>query len=125
MTFIDVEYVLSIVADISSKVLTVISVFLMAVSLFALFAIISFFARLAPLEREKSRLYNLFGSARSDTDRSLCVTRYTIFATGYILSVIIGIVASYTIIGMGDFLSWSWKDTLFIVSIVFCVYGVL
>ena len=46
VTFVDVENILSIVRDISGKILSVIGLFLAVVSLFALFAIVSFFSRM-------------------------------------------------------------------------------
>jgi predicted lysophospholipase L1 biosynthesis ABC-type transport system permease subunit len=60
VTFIDVENILKIVREVSGKILSVISLFFLAVSIFGILAVYSLFAELHPVEDMKKRLYPLF-----------------------------------------------------------------
>jgi sterol desaturase/sphingolipid hydroxylase (fatty acid hydroxylase superfamily) len=67
----------------------VIGLFLAVVSVFALFAIVSFFARMRSVEAMKTRLYELFGLLPERIMRSLRTSRVTLFVVSWILSIII------------------------------------
>lgn len=118
VTFIDIESILAIVRDISSKVLSVIALFGLVVLLFAIWAIIAFFARVWPIEDMKSRLYSLFWASPSDIRTSLRATRGMIFLVSYILSILIWGILSYVILSFGGFFSFSLPDFLMIALII-------
>lgn len=125
VTFIDIESVLKIVRDISTKVLSIIWLFGAVVFLFAVGAIIAFFTRMWTVEAMKSRLYTLFGASRQDIRTSLSLTRSTIFIVSYVLSVIIGGVLSYGILSVGWFFQFSLRDYLMIAWVTGWVYILL
>lgn len=108
MTFVDVESILSIVRDISGKILSVIGLFLAVVSLFALFAIVSFFSRMRPIESMRTRLYGLFGLLPERIMRSLRTSRVTLFVVSWILSIILALTISLWVIRASTILSFSW-----------------
>lgn len=101
VTFIDIESILKIVRDISTKVLSVIGLFFALIFLFAIGAIIAFFVRLRPLEDMKKKLYSLFGASSKDIKVSTTGTRLTIFVVSYVLSIIFGGILSYIVLTMG------------------------
>lgn len=125
MTFVDVENILSIVRDISGKILSVIGLFLAVVSVFAIFAIVSFFARMRGVESMKTRLYELFGLIPQSVMRSLRTSRAMLFVVSWILSVIIGVVISSLIIRASSILSLSWSTVALVTVGSIVVYGVL
>jgi predicted lysophospholipase L1 biosynthesis ABC-type transport system permease subunit len=125
VTFIDIESVLKIVRDISTKVLSVIWLFGGVVFLFAVGAIIAFFTRMRPIEDMKSRLYSLFGACTQGIRTSLTMTRVSIFIVSYILSIIIWGVLSYFVLSMGSFFSFSLSDFLLLSGLTAIVYGVM
>ena len=125
MTFIDIESILRIVRDISTKVLSVIGLFGAVVFLFAVGAIIAFFTRMHTVEDMKTRLYGLFGALPTHIRTSLTGTRATIFIVSYILSVIIGGVLSYLVLSVGGFFSFSLMSYLMIVGVTGVVYSIL
>lgn len=91
VTFLDIENILQIARDISFRILSVISLFLIAVSIFGILAIFSLFSRLTAIESTKQRLYSLFGSSPQSTRVSFLTTRYVILGISYILSLSIGL----------------------------------
>ncbi len=125
VTFIDIESILKIVRDISSKVLSVIGLFFIVVFLFAIGAIVAFFMRIRPIEDMKSRLYNLFGANTKDIHTSLAWTRITLFIVSYILSIIIGWILSYYTISIGWFFQFSIPDYLLISAMTGVTYLIL
>jgi len=125
VTFVDVENILSIVRDISGKILSVIGLFLAVVSVFALFAVVSFFARMRSVEAMKTRLYELFGLLPQSIMRSLRTSRVTLFVVSWILSVIIGVIVSSFIIRASTILSLSWSTVALVTAGSVVVYGVL
>jgi hypothetical protein len=125
VTFIDIESVLSIVRDISSKVLSIIWLFFAIVFFFAIGAIFAFFARLRPIEQSKKRLYELFWAKVDDVLFSIRWSRFTLFGVSFTLSVIIAGILSYTILSQGGFFSFSILDFLFLSVITLGVYLVM
>ena len=125
MTFVDVENILSIVRDISGKILSVIGLFLAVVSVFALFAVVSFLARMRSVEAMKTRLYELFGLLPQSIMRSLRTSRVTLFIVSWILSVTIGVIVSSLIIRASSILSLSWSTVALVTAGSVVVYGVL
>jgi putative ABC transport system permease protein len=125
VTFVDVENILSIVRDISGKILSVIGLFLAVVSVFALFAVVSFFARMRSVEAMKTRLYELFWLLPESIMRSLRTSRVTLFLVSWILSVIIGVIVSSLIIRASSILSLSWSTVALVTAGSVVVYGVL
>ncbi len=89
VTFVDIENILSIVRDIAGKILSVITLFLSIVSLFALWAIIALFGSMEGVESLKTRLYPLFGMIPWEIRKTLSFTRVSIFFLSYFLSLII------------------------------------
>jgi predicted lysophospholipase L1 biosynthesis ABC-type transport system permease subunit len=110
VTFIDVENILSIVRDISYRILSVISLFFIAVSLFAILAILSLFARLRLVESTKRRLYGLFGATDAMTRGSFQMTRSTILALSYICSIVIGTLLWLYVVRSNTFLSFQFSS---------------
>lgn len=125
VTFVDIENILVIVRDISAKVFSVISLFLFTISLFSLFAIIALFGQLDTVESIKSRLYPLFGMTPSSLRSSLRLSRASIFAISWILSMIIGIWLSLYIFSLGSFLTFSWMHVWLVSLVTAGVYLVL
>lgn len=125
MTFIDIENILSIVRDISGKVLSVIGLFALFVSLFALGAVIAFFSRMRPIESMKRRLYGLFGASRQDKEVSIRTTRVSIFLVSYFLSVLLGGVLSYFSLSFSDFFEFSFSQYLILSGATLGIYGAL
>jgi sterol desaturase/sphingolipid hydroxylase (fatty acid hydroxylase superfamily) len=125
VTFVDVESILSIVRDISGKILSVIGLFLAVVSVFALFAIVSFFARMRSVEAMKTRLYELFGLLPERIMRSLRTSRVTLFVVSWILSIILGLAVSLWVIRASTILSFSWTTVAVVTLGSMVVYGVL
>lgn len=91
VTFIDIENILLVVRDISSKILSVIGLFLACISVFAVFAIVSFFSRMERVEAMKFRLYELFGLIPEKTQVSLRLSRMIIFMVSWIFSLVLGV----------------------------------
>jgi len=116
VTFIDIESILVIVRDISSKVLSVIGLFGIVVFLFAVGAIIAFFTRMQGVESMKDRLYTLFGASKRDIRTSIFGTRVMIFFVSFILSVVIAAVVSYFVVSNGGFFQFSIIDYSMIVG---------
>lgn len=125
VTFIDIESILVIVRDISAKVLSVIWLFFGIVLIFALGAIVAFFARVRPLETMKFRLYTLFWASPQDIRTTLQGSRGMIFAISYILSVFIWAILSYSVLSVGGFFSFSLSDFLMIAGVVGVGYVVM
>lgn len=125
VTFIDIESILTIVRDISAKVLSVIGLFFLVVAFFALWAIIAFFARMRPIEDMKTRLYTLFGAFSRGITLSISGTRITLFVVAYILSIVFWGILSYTILSMGGFFTFSLLDYLKVVWLTGVVYLVM
>ena len=122
VTFIDIESILKIVRDISTKVLSVISLFFIVVLFFAIGAIIAFFNRMRGVEEMKLRLYTLFGASRRDIRISLWGTRAMIFIVSYLLSLIIGFILSYTLVSVGGFFQFSLRDSTILAGVIGGVY---
>jgi putative ABC transport system permease protein len=108
VTFIDVENILSIVRDISGKILAVIWLFMTVVWVFALFAVLSFFSRMRNIEVMKQRLYKLFWLLPRNIMTSLRISRIVIFALSWILSISLGITVAYFTIWSSSILTLSW-----------------
>lgn len=125
VTFIDIESILAIVRDISAKVLSVIWLFFAGVLVFALGAIVAFFARVRPLESMKFRLYTLFWASPQDIRTTLQGSRGMIFSISYILSIFIWGILSYFILTRGGFFSFSLPDFLMIAGVTGIAYIVL
>ena len=119
VTFVDIENILAVVRDISSKILSVIGLFLVFISVFALFAIVSFFSRMRGVESMKLRLYELFGLVPEKTITSLRSSRMTIFVVSWIFSVIVGVVTLWFIVRASTILTMPW------VSVGWVFLGVL
>lgn len=125
VTFIDIESILTIVRDISAKVLSVIGLFFAVVFAFAVGAIIAFFSRMQPIEDAKSRLYSLFGASPRDISNSLTTTRLMIFLVSYILSIIIGGILSYFVLSIGGFFQFSFVSFALISGVTGVIYAAL
>ncbi len=125
VTFIDVENILSIIRDISWKILSVIWLFFAVISVFALFAVISFFSRMREVESMKARLYTLFGASARDIRTSITGTRVTLFVVSYILSLIIWGILSYFVLSRGSFFHFSFSDFFMVAGLMGVVYGIL
>lgn len=125
VTFIDVESILRIARELSGKILSVIGLFLGSISLFALIAIVTLFARLIPLEVMRSRLYTLFGSLPRLTRESFSTTRVIILWVSYLIGVLIWGGVFLAIVLQSSFLSITFGDFLTVIGLIFFVYFVL
>ena len=125
VTFIDVESILAIVREIGGKILSVISLFLLAVSLFAFFSIVALFGRIVSIEEMKQRLYPLFGMSRSSVGTSLFLSRASIFILSFLLSLTIGIVAYSFMTRSSAFLTMTLGEVASVVGIVSIAYLVM
>lgn len=125
VTFIDIESVLKIVRDISSKVLSLIWLFFVIIFLFAVGAIFAFFQRLWPLESQKIRLYSLFWATNKDISISIQTSRRAIFLVSYILSILLGGILSYFVVTRRSFFAFSFSDFLLLALATAFVYMVL
>jgi putative ABC transport system permease protein len=122
VTFVDIESILKIVRDISTKVLSVIWLFFVVVLLFAIGAIIAFFTRMRPIENMKRRLYSLFGAGPRSIDTSLFWSRAWIFIVSYLLSVAVGFLLSYLVVSQSAFFVFSPRDFFSLSGLVGGVY---
>ncbi len=125
VTFVDIENILAVVRDISSKILAVIGLFLVFISVFALFAIVSFFSRMRGVESMKLRLYELFGLVPEKTITSLRSSRMVIFMVSWIFSVVVGVVALWFIVRASTILTMPWVSVGWVILGVLLVYIVL
>lgn len=125
VTFVDIENILAVVRDISNKILAVIGLFLVFISVFALFAIVSFFSRMKGVESMKLRLYELFGLVPEKTITSLRSSRMVIFIVSWIFSVIVGVVALWFIVRASTILTMPWVSVGWVILGVLLVYIVL
>jgi predicted lysophospholipase L1 biosynthesis ABC-type transport system permease subunit len=125
VTFVDIDNLLVIVRDISTKVLSVISLFLVFISVFALFAIVSLLGEMRSIERLKSRLYPLFGMTTTRLMTSLWLTRASIFVLSYILSLILGLIGYRYIMSTSSFIDLSLPWLAITIVSVTVAYGVL
>jgi putative ABC transport system permease protein len=107
VTFIDVENILKIVREISSKILSVIALFFVAISVFGIFSVYSLFAELRPVEDMKRRLYPLFWASWKNTKKSMHTARIGILGSSFVLSQIIGIGIYTIVIRSSSFLTLS------------------
>lgn len=110
VTFIDIENILTIVRDISSKVLSVISLFLAWITLFAIFAIIALFGEMRGIEDIKRQLYPVFGMVPSELGRSLFFSRALIYTVSYVFALFGGGVISYMMLSSWAFLEFSFSQ---------------
>ncbi len=122
VTFIDIENILVIVRDISTKILLVISLFLFIVSIFSLFAIITLFGQLEVIENLKYRLYPLFGMTHSSLRSSLSLSRISILIISWILSILIWIGLSLYVFSLSSFLTFSWIQVWSVWVLVLLAY---
>lgn len=124
VTFIDIENILSLVRDISEKILTVIGLFLACIWVFAVFAIVSFFSRMRWVESMKFRLYELFGLIPEKTQVSLRLSRMMIFVVSWIFSLVLGVVILWYIVRASSILSMSWVSVGWVILGVLFVYSI-
>jgi putative ABC transport system permease protein len=125
VTFVDIENILTIVRTISEKVVSVISLFLAFISLFALLAVVSLLSEMRPIESLKSRLYPLFGMTLTRLMKSLSLTRASIFALSYVLSLILGLAGYWYIMSTSTFINLSLPWLVITIVSVTVVFGVL
>ncbi len=125
VTFVDIENILAIAREIAVKILSVISLFFGAISLFGLLALLSLFSRFAPIEKIKSRLYPLFGST-DVTLRSLFLTpRGTLIIVSSIIALVIwGALYAY-IAHSSAFLAIDVWDIMLTLIIILMIYVLL
>lgn len=107
MTFIDIENLLTIIRDISGKILSVITLFLGFISIFALFAIVALFGEMRQIESLRARLYPLFGMTLSRIRSSLSLTRMSIFALALIISLATGLGIYGYLVSRSSFITMS------------------
>ena len=125
VTFVDVENILSLVRDISNKVLSVIGLFVGVISLFALFAVVSFFARMRSIESLKSRLYKLFGLLPLRIMHSLRTTRMSVFIVSLMLSLLLSTILVFFVFRASTILTFSWASVGIVSLGAVVVYAVL
>ena len=122
VTFIDIENILTIARTIATKILSVISLFFGAISIFWILAILSLFARLWPIESIKSRLYTLFGASKKMLLWSFWSTRMVILLLSGSLSYILGISLYMYMIQSSTFLSLDLWTSIGVFVIIFFLY---
>ncbi len=125
VTFIDIENILTIVRQIATKILAVISLFFGAVSIFGVLAILTLFGRLWSLESMKSRLYSLFGAVRSDIESWFQFTRMILLGVSFIFSHAIGVSIFLFISRNNSFLAFSWWHICISLGVILSAYGAL
>lgn len=125
VTFIDVDSVLAIVRDIGGKILSVITLFLISVSLFAFFSVVALFGRMVSIEEMKARLYPLFGMSPSSVNISLLFSRMSIFLFSFVLSICIGIIAYYFMTRSSAFLTMTLSEGALVIGMVILAYVVM
>lgn len=125
VTFIDIENILTIARAIATKILSIISLFFGAISLFGILAILSLFLRLRPIEIMKTRLYMLFGASRKMLLWSFRSTRILILLISAWLSYILGITTYLYIIRSSAFLTFGLRNTLLVAGILLILYILL
>ncbi len=125
VTFVDIENILSIARVVAEKILWVISLFFLLISIFWFLAILSLFARFAPIERIKERLYMLFWWRKKDIARSLIWSRYFILVFSLLLSIVIGFSLAYYMLSTTSFFTISPNDSLLVSAIIVTIFAIL
>lgn len=125
VTFIDIENILTIARTIATKILSVISLFLGAISIFGILAILSLFARLGPIEAIKSRLYSLFGASKKILLWSFRSTRIVILLLSGGFAYILGISLYTYMIRSSAFLHLGIQNVILIGIAIFIFYFLL
>lgn len=125
VTFIDIESILKIVRDVSSKILSVIWLFFGVIGIFFVFAIAALFGQMQLLEKLKYRLYPLFGGIYKKIRYSLFVSRIAIFIVSGFIALVAGILISLFIISRSSFLSSSMSSYLLVLLGTLILYLLL
>ncbi|MBX9809587.1 hypothetical protein K2X92_04330, partial [Candidatus Gracilibacteria bacterium] len=125
VTFIDIESILLIVRDVSTKILSVIGLFFGVIAIFFVFAITALFGQMRILEKLKYRLYPLFGGIYKKIRYSLFVSRIMIFIVSGILSLVSGMLISFFIISRNSFLTSSIISYLIVGVVTIMAYMLL
>lgn len=125
VTFIDVDNILRIARDISTKILAVISLFFGTIWLFGILAILSLFSRLHMVEAIKSRLYTLFGAIRGHLIKSFYTTRVVILIFSLTISLLVWSGIYLYITSSSAFLDVRWIYFGTIILLVVVAYALL
>jgi putative ABC transport system permease protein len=129
VTFIDIDAVLEIARSIATKILSVISLFLLTLWVFAILALYTLFGSFWQVESIKSRLYRLFGAKSRQIALSFRTSRVVIFLLSFILSIGIWAGLFLYIVSLSSFLDFSpswfflslWSILTFYIFLFFLV----